>query len=51
MAKSPKLQTDPAICTGVKNAQKDQKQVVTAAELVCNKSFKVRFADVLTGAC
>lgn len=25
--------------------------VVTAARLVCTKSFKHRFADVLTGAC
>lgn len=25
--------------------------VVTAAELVCNKAFKQRFAEVLMGAC
>ena len=34
----------------VKNPHQNQ-SVVTAAELVCTKSLKQRFADVLMGAC
>lgn len=63
--KSPKLATDPAVCEGVKQGQKAALDsfiknappeavaagVVTAAELVCTKSFKARFGDVLRGAC
>ena len=63
--KAPEFTTDALICEGIKKGQKaalDQLAskaspemvaagVVTAAELVCTKSFKSRFASVLTGAC
>jgi len=63
--KAPEFTTDALVCEGIKKGQKaalDQftskaspemvaAGVVTAAELVCTKSFKSRFAEVLTGAC
>ena len=63
--KAPEFTTDALVCEGIKKGQKaalDQfvskaspemgaAGVVTTAELVCNKSFKYRFASVLTGAC
>jgi hypothetical protein len=63
--KAPEFTTDDLVCEGIKKSQKaalDQfaskaspemvaAGVVTAAELVCTKSFKTRFASVLTGAC
>ncbi len=59
--KAPEFTTDAMICEGIKEGQKaalDQfarkaspemvaAGVVTAAELVCTKSFKSRFASVL----
>ena len=63
--KSPEIVTEPIICEGIRNGQKAALDtfskhaspeavaagVVTAAELVCNKSFKERFTGVLMGAC
>lgn len=65
MKKSPDTITDPTICEAIRKGQKYGLDtfaknaspeaiaagVVAAAELVCTKSFKQRFADVLTGAC
>jgi hypothetical protein len=65
LQKSPELATDPLICEAIQKGQKSGLDafakkvppeavaagVVTAAELVCTKSFKIRFADVLMGAC
>lgn len=65
MEKSPDIVTDPIVCESIRNGQKYGLEmfannaspevvaagVVTAAQLVCAKSFKQRFADVLTGAC
>ena len=60
LQKSPDLATDPIICEGIKKGQHFAKTappeavaagVVTAAELVCSKSFKSRFTEVLMGAC
>ena len=64
MEKSPKIVTDSVVCEGIKEHQKSALQaftskappevvttgVITAAELVCNKAFKARFADILMGA-
>lgn len=63
--KSTPIVSDPAVCEGIRSGKKYALDifrknaspevvaagVVSAAELVCNKSFKQRFADVLTGAC
>lgn len=63
--KSPELVTEPIICEAIKNAQKSGLEsfaknlppeavantIVTAAELVCAKSFKQRFGEVLMVAC
>ena len=63
--KAPDFTTDALVCEGIRKGQKaalnqfaDKASpemiaagVVTAAELVCAKSFKARFASVLTGAC
>lgn len=63
--KSPEISTEPLICEGVRKGQKAALDnfaknaspeavaagVVTAAELVCTKSFKERFRKVLMGAC
>ena len=63
--KSPPTSADPIICEAIRKGQKYGLETfaknaspeaiaagaVTAAELVCTKSFKQRFADVLTGAC
>ena len=63
--KSPEIVTDPLICEAIRNGQKSALDsfaknaspevvaagVVTAAELVCAKSFKERFASALMGAC
>ena len=63
--KAPEFKTDDLVCAGIKKGQKaalDQfankaspemiaAGVVTAAESVCTKSFKSRFASVLAGAC
>jgi hypothetical protein len=65
MRKAPEITTDPIICEGIRNGRKSALEsftnglspeavavgVGTAAELVCNKSFKQRFASVLMGAC
>jgi hypothetical protein len=65
MKKSPTTITDPIVCDAIRKSQRHGLEifaknaspeaiaagVVTAAELVCTKSFKQRFADVLTGAC
>ena len=65
MRKSPATITDPIVCEMIRKGQKDGLEaftkkaspeaiaagVVTAAELVCTKSFKQRFATVLTEAC
>ena len=65
LEKAPEFTTDALVCEGIKKGQKaalDQfaskaspemisAGVITAAELVCTKSFKSRFSDVLTGAC
>ena len=65
MEKSPKIVTEPVVCEAIREGQKSALDtfaknaspeavaagVVTAAELVCTKSFKQRFADVLMGAC
>jgi hypothetical protein len=65
MEKSSDTVTDPIICEAIRKGQKSGLEafaknaspeivaagVVTAAELVCTKSFKQRFATVLAGAC
>ena len=65
MEKAPTTVTDPLICESIRKGQQYGLEnfaktaspeaiaagVVTAAELICAKSFKQRFADVLTGAC
>jgi hypothetical protein len=65
MEKAPKIATEPIICDGIRNGHKSALEaftkglspeavavgVGTAAELVCTKSFKERFAGVLMGAC
>ena len=65
LEKAPKFSSDAAICEGIREGKQIaldkfakaatpemiQAGVVTAAQLVCTKSFKHRFADVLTGAC
>lgn len=63
--KSPEFVTDAAICEGIKQGQyaaldefaktatpaMEEAGVILAAKLVCNKSFKARFASLLSGAC
>lgn len=63
--KAPEFATSDLICEGIKQGQEKALKeftknaspemvaagVVTAAELVCSKSFKTRFAELLTGAC
>jgi hypothetical protein len=63
--KSPNITTDSVICESIKRGEQIGLEnfiknappeavkagVVTAAELVCNKSFKARFTKVLMGAC
>jgi hypothetical protein len=65
MEKSPEIVTEPIVCEAIRKGQKSALDtfaknaspeavaagVVTAAELVCTKSFKQRFTDVLMGAC
>ncbi len=63
MEKSPEIVTEPIVCQAIQKSQKsalDSKNVSTeavaagvvrAAELVCTKSLKKRFAGVLMGAC
>lgn len=65
MEKSPDIVTDPIVCQSIRNGQKYGLDtfannaspeavaagVVTVAHLVCEKSFKQRFTDVLMGAC
>ena len=65
MQKSPEIVTDPLVCEAIRAGQKAGLEtfaktaspeaisagVVIAAELVCTKSFKERFAGVLMGAC
>lgn len=65
MKKAPKIVTEVDICKGIENGQQAALNDFTnglspeaiaagvgvAAELVCNKSFKQRFADVLMSAC
>ena len=65
MAKAPEFRSDPMICKGIKAGNKAMLAqftnnaspelvsagVVTAAEVVCNKSFKARFTDLLGAAC
>jgi len=65
MEKSPELVTEPIVCEAIRKGQKSALDtfaknaspeavaagVVTAAELVCTKSFKERFTNVLMGAC
>jgi len=65
MEKSPEIVTEPIVCEAIRKGQKSALDtfaknaspeavaagVVTAAELVCAKSFKQRFTDVLMGAC
>ena len=65
MEKSPEIVTEPLVCEAIQKGQKSGLEtfaknaspeavaagVVTAAELVCTKSFKDRFRDVLMGAC
>lgn len=57
--------TDPVVCQGIKEGKRSALKsftqaaspemvssgLITAAELVCNKSFKLRFREVLLGAC
>jgi hypothetical protein len=57
--------TQPAVCEAIREGQKSALNsvlakapadaaavgAVAAAELVCNKAFSARFADVLMGAC
>lgn len=63
--KSPKIETDPLVCQAIRKGQKSGLDtfvknappeavaagITTAAELVCTKSFKQRFREVLMGAC
>ncbi len=65
MEKAPELATDPIVCEGIRSGQKSALETFTkgfspeavaagmgtAAELVCTKSFKERFAGVLSNAC
>jgi len=65
MEKSPQIVTEPIVCQAIQNGQKSALDVfaknaspeavaagvVIAAELVCTKSFKQRFTNVLMGAC
>lgn len=65
LQKSPEIVTDPIVCEAIRKGQKSGLEnfvknappeavaagVVTAAELVCGKSFKSRFGEVLMGAC
>ena len=65
MEKSPEIVTEPVVCEAIRQGQKSgleafakraSPEVVTAgavaaAELVCSKAFKQRFAVVLMGAC
>ena len=65
MEKSPEIVTDSVICDAIRQGQpagltafskKASPEVVAAgavaaADLVCSKAFKERFADVLMGAC
>jgi hypothetical protein len=65
MEKSPKIVGEPILCEAIRQGQKSALEtftkqatpeavsagVVIAAELVCKKAFKDRFADVLMGAC
>ena len=65
MRKSPDITTDPVVCEAIRKGQKSGLEtfaknaspeaiaagVVSAAELVCTKAFKQRFACVLKGAC
>ena len=65
MEKSPEIVTEPIVCEAIRKGQKSALDtfaknaspeavaagVVTAAELVCTKSFKQRFTNVLMGAC
>jgi len=65
MEKSPEIVTDSVVCEAIRQGQKSGLDafskkaspevvaagVVAAADLVCNKAFKQRFADVLMGAC
>ena len=65
MEKAPPIVSDATVCKAIRSGKKSGLEtfkktaspqavatgVVTAAELICNKSFKQRFGDVLTGAC
>lgn len=61
MEKSSQIVTEPIIRQGQKAGLETFKNnaspemiaagVVTAAELVCNKSFKTRFTEILMGSC
>jgi len=65
MEKSPEIVTEPVVCEAIRQGQKSGLEAfakkaspevvasgaVAAAELVCNKAFKERFAEVLMGAC
>jgi hypothetical protein len=65
MQKSPQIVTEPSICEAIQKGQKSALDtfsknappeavaagLVTAAELVCTKSFKQRFTDALMGSC
>jgi hypothetical protein len=65
MQKSPDIVTEPHVCDAIRNGQQSGLDsfvknaspeavaagVVAAAEVVCTKSFKERFTDVLMGAC
>ncbi len=65
MEKSSKPITDPSVCDGIREGKQSALKsftkgaspetvnsgLVAAAELVCNKSFKLRFREVLVGAC
>jgi hypothetical protein len=65
MKKSPEIVTEPIVCEAIRKGQKSALEkfannaspeavtagVVTAAELVCTKSFKQRFTNILMGAC
>ena len=63
--KAPEFSTDPFLCQGIKKGQQIALDkfvsgaspemvsagIVTAAELVCKKSFKSRFGEVLEDTC
>lgn len=63
--KSPEIVTQPVVCEAIQKGQKSALEtlaenappeviaagVISAAELVCGKSFKQRFNEVLMGAC